>query len=733
MGWFDEQIRERAQRDDERFAQAFADMAGAVTGRLPFPSGDDQQVRGALQQIAKWFGLKYPGDTAQTPELETQLKQMSAALGLMRRRVMLSGQWYKEAIGPMLGATREGKAVALLPGKLGGYSFLDPESGRRIKLNRETQHMLSEEGFCFYKPLPMQALKMRNLLRFIIQALSWWDLALIVLTAAVVTGLGLIMPRLNLLLFGPVVNSGQSSLLGPVAVAMAGITLSMAIITAARMLLLSQLQSKLDLLVQSATMMRVLALPASFFKQFNPGELTSRVRAVGSLCSLLASLILTGGLGSLLSLVYVGQIFGFAPSLALPALLVAFSTLVVSLLATLAQLRYSRERMEVAAKESGLVFALIGGLQKIKLSGAEKRAFSKWADWYTQGARLAYEPPSLIRFSRTIPQAISLLGMVLIYYQAVKNGVGTTGYMAFSLSFGMVSGAFASLAGMVSQAAELRPMMQMIDPILQAVPETARNRKAVGRLMGGVELNQVSFRYGEQLPLVLEELSLKIRPGEYVAIVGRTGCGKSTLIRLLLGFERPQRGAIYYDGQDLADLDLRGLRRNIGVVTQDGKLFQGNVFSNIAISKMDLTMEEAWEAAEMAGIAQDIRDMPMGMHTILSEGEGGISGGQRQRLMIARAIAPKPRILMLDEATSALDNLTQKQVSDSLDHLKCTRIVIAHRLSTIRQCGRILVLDGGRIAEDGSYEELVARGGIFADLVSRQQLEPVPGREVRGP
>jgi len=202
-----------------------------------------------------------------------------------------------------------------------------------------------------------------------------------------------------------------------------------------------------------------------------------------------------------------------------------------------------------------------------------------------------------------------------------------------------------------------------------------------------------------------------------------TGCGKSTLMRLMLGFETPQKGAIYYDGKDLASLDLKSLRRNIGTVMQNGKLFQGDIYSNIVISAPRLTMTEAWEAAEKSGIADDIRAMPMGMHTIISEGSGGISGGQRQRLMIARAIAPKPRILMFDEATSALDNITQKIVSDSLDSLKCTRIVIAHRLSTIKQCDRIIVLDKGKIIEDGKYEDLITQNGYFAQLVARQRLE----------
>ena len=248
------------------------------------------------------------------------------------------------------------------------------------------------------------------------------------------------------------------------------------------------------------------------------------------------------------------------------------------------------------------------------------------------------------------------------------------------------------------------------------------------RLSGGIELNNVSFRYSENMPLVLDDLSLKIRPGQYVAIVGKTGCGKSTLMRLLLGFEHPKKGAIYYDGRDLEKIELRSLRRRIGVVIQNGKLFQGDIYSNIVISAPWLTRQDAWDAAELAGIADDIRSMPMGMDTIITEGAGGISGGQRQRLMIARAIAPKPKILMFDEATSALDNITQKKISESLDSLKCTRIVIAHRLSTIKQCDRIIVLDKGKIIEDGKYEELIEKNGFFAELVARQRLDSVPER-----
>ncbi len=271
--------------------------------------------------------------------------------------------------------------------------------------------------------------------------------------------------------------------------------------------------------------------------------------------------------------------------------------------------------------------------------------------------------------------------------------------------------------------AEIYAIFFTIRPILEEIPEVAEEKKVVTSLSGGIELNNVSFRYKEDMPLILDNLSLKICPGQYVAIVGRTGSGKSTLMRLLLGFEKPLKGDVYFDGKDLSRLDLKSLRKFMGVVLQNGKLFQGDIFSNITISSSNPTMEQAWEAAKIAGIAEDIRSMPMGMNTIVSEGGGGFSGGQKQRLLIARAVASKPKVLLFDEATSALDNIAQKQVSEALGNLNCTRIVIAHRLSTIMQCDRIVVLDHGHIVEDGTYDDLLKENGFFADLVKRQRVD----------
>ena len=483
------------------------------------------------------------------------------------------------------------------------------------------------------------------------------------------------------------------------------------------------IQSQLNLQVESAAMMRVLSLPISFFSRFNSGELTSRVSAVTSVCSTISStffsVILTAGF----SLVYLFQIFRFAPSLLLPSVIVTLMTAGLSLATALLQMGVTQKRLEYDSKESGMVLALLNGIPKIKVAGAEKRAFAKWAQSYAPSAQLTYNPPFLVKMNAPISQMITLGGAVVMYYLALAGGVSAADYMAFNSAYALVSGAFTGLVGAAAAVAGIRPSLNMAKPLFETAPEMREDKEVLERLGGSIEVNRVSFRYSDTMPYVLNNLSLKIKKGEYVAIVGRTGCGKSTLLRLLLGFEKPQKGGIYYDGRDLEMLDLKSLRRRIGVVLQAGKLFQGNIYSNISISNPSMTVEEAWKAAEMVGMKEDIEHMPMGMNTLIQEGGGGISGGQKQRLMIARAIAGKPSILMFDEATSALDNITQKIVSDSLDTLKCTRIVIAHRLSTIRNCDRILMMDGGRIAEQGTYDELIAKGGLFAKLVERQRID----------
>ena len=575
----------------------------------------------------------------------------------------------------------------------------------------------------FYEPLPQKALTVGDLLKFMMQQLSVSDIVLYLVLMGLSAALGLLSPLFTRWLLSDVLESGSLRVLLSLAVFMICFSVSKLCFGVYQSLINSRIGIKQNIAVQAAVMNRIMSLPPTFFRQYSAGELYQRSSYVQSLCSTLFNTIGMTGLTSLFSLIYIGQIFVFAPSLVIPSLVITIATLGLSLITTFAQMKITRERMELSAKTSGLTYSTITGIQKIKLAGAEKRMFSRWARQYAKEASLEYNPPMFLKLSGTISLALSLIGTLLIYWIAINNKVSIADYYAFNTAYGMVSGAFMSVVSIAITVANIKPTLEMARPIMEAEPETHDGKENITELRGGIELSHVSFRYDESMPNVIDDLSLKINPGEYLAVVGSTGCGKSTLMRLMLGFETPQKGSIFFDNTDIAKIDLESLRRKIGSVMQDGKLFLGDIYSNIVITAPQLTMDEAWEAAEIASIADDIREMPMGMHTIICEGQGGISGGQKQRLMIARAVAPKPKILMFDEATSALDNVTQKKVSEAIDALKCTRIVIAHRLSTIHHADRIIYLEGGKIVEEGTYDELIAKNGYFAGLVERQRLD----------
>ena len=725
MGWFDAQIRERIKSDDEQLSEAFAGMAGLV-GSEKLLKGLQRERRYAelaLRDILRYYHAKPIDTPEEMTEFSELLEYLLRPAGIMHRSVKLHPGWYKDAVGAMLAVGNDGSVVALLPDQIYGYTYRDYKNGTSGRVNKKTAKQLSEDAICFYSPFPLKKLGIPDMFRFMFGQIRGSDYALLFLAAGVAALAGLAVPTITHYLYNEVLYYNSRMLLMGAIATLLCVNISYVLFSTIRGILNGNISLKLSLSVESATMMRLLSMPPDFFKDYGSGELQQRISYVNNLCTMLFRSLFNTGLTAVFSLVYITQVFRYAPALVLPALFFTFLSAALSAAAALLRMRLSEAQMRESGKESGMVYALIGGLAKIKNAGAEKRAFARWSRQYVRAAKYIYQPPLFLKLSTALSVSVTLLGTIVMYYAAIRAQISLADYMAFNSAYAIVSGAFTALSGIVLTVSNIKPTMQMIKPLLETEPELDLDRRMVTRLRGGIELNNVSFRYSETMPNVLDGLDLKIRPGQYVAIVGRSGCGKSTLMRILLGFETPQKGAVYYDGRDLRSLDLRSLRQKIGVVMQSGRLFAGDIYSNITLSAPQLGLDGAWEAAEMAGMAEDIRRMPLGMHTLISEGQGGISGGQRQRLLIARAIAPKPRILLLDEATSALDNITQKQVSESLERLKCTRIVIAHRLSTIRHCDRIIVLDHGRIAEDGTYEELLAKGGLFKQLAERQLLE----------
>ena len=715
---------ERKERDERQMSRALIDVADSLKGksRLHMNEHMTENVRRELEKICAYYRVEVPEDLPLSEDLNETIDIITRPTGVMHRRVKLEGKWWKDGDAALLVARKaDGAIFALIPDKLGGYRYI-ADDGKLTRVRAQNAELFEREAVCFYRPLPQKEISKKELIGFLFRSINRTDFLRILFASLLISLVGLILPFATGIIFSRIIPTGKLLLVSSITVLVLSTAIATYMISAARTGLLDRIRQRMEVMLENAIMGRLIHLPPKFFQGKTSGGLSQSVVSLRFLPTILTDAILGPLLTAGLSLIYVAQIATMAPSLAVPALVIFLLQGLVIFVSIRQKIRLVQEELAGDVETQGMVFPLITGIQRIRLSGSEKRAVTRWATSYKKKAGAAYRVrfPSVIQ--NELVMAISLVGTLWVYGVGAKAGISVSQFATFLASFGMITANLNLLSQSGLLLSYLGPILEMIEPVIQSVPEVSTGKKIISRLHGGIEMNHVSFRYREDRPYILNDVSLKIEPGEYVAIVGRSGCGKSTILRLLMGFEKPDIGTVSYDSVDLAEIDPGSLRRNIGTVLQNGKLFAGDIFSNITISAPELTLNEAWEAAEMAGIADTIRQMPMGMHTLISEGSGGISGGQKQRLLIARAIAPKPQILMFDEATSALDNITQKIVSDSLEALKCTRIVVAHRLSTIRNCDRIIMLDRGKIIEDGSYDELVAKKGAFADLVARQRL-----------
>ena len=657
--------------------------------------------------------------------VQNPIGAVCAASDIRYRQVALKEEWWKSDCGPLLATMGEERDwVALLSVNDKRYMLYDPATDTTTPVTAENALKLGSFGYTFYRSFENKKLSGLDLVKFGLQ--GRWNDAARILGLSVLTGmLGVVTPIASGLLIDSVIPAADI----PAIWQMLGILFITSLATGmfhmAQTIALVRLESGMDNAVQSAVMDRVLKLPATFFRKYSKGDLTERITGINTIRRALSGQALHAMLGGLFSIFNFGLLFAYSPKLAGVATLLVAVALVVIVSISLSKLGYERLLADASGRLAGLTFQYLNGITKIRIASAESRAFANWASRFALYRELGFKAQHLQNIEQTFfagyPQLMTaaifaVLGFALNSQEASAMTTGT--YIAFNAAFGTFFGGLITLAHRGLQLINLVPVYERAKPIMHAVPELSIDYPDPGELQGGIEIASLSFGYDDGPP-VLNDLSLTIRPGEYVAVVGSSGCGKSTLLRLLLGFEKASTGTITYDGQDITAVDIGALRRQLGVVLQSGKLMTGDVFSNI-VGTTNLGQEQAWEAARMVGLDEDIKQMPMGMFTSISDGASCFSGGQRQRIMIARAIVHRPRILFFDEATSALDNRTQTIVTQSLDRLKATRLVIAHRLSTIVNADRIIVLDHGRIVQDGRYSELIDVPGLFQDLAKRQ-------------
>lgn len=727
MGIVSSQFDKREDSDRSKLNRAYEYLFRSVSdmGRGPLFEPDDQEQADEAVSACIYYCGAIPGKVAdEEADLMERIEYLCRPSGIMHRTIRLDGKWYRHGFGAMVGKLKSGEVVALLPGKITGLYYKDPNTGKAIRLNKKNAADLEEKAELFYPAFPSKKMNRHDLIRFVLKRLDTGDLFLVILSAVLSMLVGLLPAIVTSIAYGVVAPSGMVQLIAPIVALLFGVSVSTLLLRMFRNLVISRISIKLGVYTEAATFSRILMLPPSFFRQHSPGSLAFKQAQMVQVVESVTNIVLGGGLTLVLSIAYIIQIYHYAKNLVLAVALILFAQCLVIYFAFRSSLKYEEQAQSANSAASGTASSLLKGVQKIKLAGAQNRAFSVWANKYARYTSAVYQRPAPHYFIEAIVAAIGMLGMIAIYLAAIQGKVLTANFMAFNAAYGQITAAMVTVLSVVNSIVAAVSSAKLIKPLLDEEPEVAEEKPIVKNVTGSVELNGVSFRYDKDSPWILNNLDITIRPGEYIGIVGRSGCGKSTLIRVLLGFEKPEFGRVMYDANNVQEVDPRFLRtKAVSVVLQDSKLFQADIYHNIILSSPNATREDAWEAAEIAGIADDIRKMPMGMNTLISEGSGGISGGQRQRILIARAVCSKRKILIMDEATSALDNITQKHVADALADLKCTRIVVAHRLSTVKHCDRILVLDKGTVAESGTYEELIAKNGIFAELVERQRLE----------
>jgi len=731
--------RQAEQEHAERLSvrtQADEKVVGAALRRLAQPSSHTGVDGGAVHSPlaaaclaagkAAGIELKIPPSVIQGAAKDP-LRTIARFSAVRTRRLVLQGDWWKQDSGPMLAfLSADNRPVALLPRSVSGrgYDLFDPAQDTRVRVNRHAAGRLSGIAYVFYRPFPNRALSGWEVLRSGLQG-SGRDLWGIVIAGFLASVLALVTPFATGIVFDSIIPGSDRGQLLQAVVFIVASAVAMALISLTRGYATLRVEGRLDIATQAAVWDRLLNLPATFFRKYSAGDLANRSLAISQIRSILSESVLTAIVSGLFSVSSIFLLFYYSPALSMVAVALAGAALAVMVGAGFLQLGLQRQSAESSGKLAGMVFEFVDGIAKFKVSGTEGRAFARWAAAFGAQKRMAASIRRIANVLSVFNASFPIVALLIIF-AGVAGQIGTRGaslstggFLAFNVAFGQLLGSVFALGGGFLAMLRTVPLYTRVKPILEALPEIDAGKAEPGDLTGGIEVNHLAFRYSNDTPIILRDVSFSIRPGEFVALVGASGTGKSTLLRLLLGFERPLSGAIYYDGQDLAGLDLQEVRLQMGIVLQNGKLLPGDILTNI-VGSAPLTVDDAWAAARMAGLEDDIKALPMGMYTMVSEGGKGLSGGQRQRLMIARAIVRKPRILIFDEATSALDNRTQEIVSRATEGMKATRIVIAHRLSTIMKADRILVLEGGAVVQSGSYSELMGRDGPFAELARRQ-------------
>ena len=721
---------EREQLNRQVVGSALSKLAAVLQPQLEttfFQSGTPLLVAAGAVARAMGITISPPAQSEDLSRVKDPVEALAHSSQIRTRRVVLEDNWWLQEHGPLLAYTIEQNCpVALLPAG-NRYILFDPVTRTRTVVNQVVATTLVPSAYQFYRPLPNVVNNVIQLFQFGVKGFEK-DIILVLVTGIVGSLLGMLVPQATAILVDNAIPDSDKSLLWQIGLVLFALAVGRTAFGMSQGIISLRIENAADSALQPAIWDRLLRLSPAFFRDYSSGDLVNRALSVNQIRQKLSGATQRTLLSALFALLNGVLMFVYSWQLALVGVGIALIATVVTTVASLLVIRKLRHQQQLIGEINGLTVQLINGVAKLRVAMAEERAFAAWAEHYSQQMMLKASFQRIADRVSVFNEVLSLMTSALLYWFAISSiqmanatGGGLTAgkFLAFNAALGIFIGGVTSLSNTLTDILAIVPLWERAEPILLAQPEYDPTKANPGSLIGRVALDHVTFRYRDDGLPILNEVSLHAEPGEFVAIVGPSGSGKSTILRLLLGFETPQSGTVFYDRFDLAELDVEAVRRQLGVVLQNGRIGTGSIFENITAGAL-VSHEQALTAAQMAGFADDLEQMPMGLHTVVSEGGTNLSGGQRQRLLIARALVNQPKIILMDEATSSLDNRTQAIVSGSLEHLNATRIVIAHRLSTIRNADRIYVIEAGRVVQVGTFEELVKLEGLFAQLVARQ-------------
>ncbi len=719
------------EQEDLATVSAVEDLASVLYPMERFPKRETPLLT-VVSVVGQVLGVKIMPQAASEDmsRINDPIEPIARASKLRYRKILFSPEWWKRDSGPLVAFLgEERKPVALLPHGT-GYHIVDPEKRQREPLTHELREQIHANAFMFYRPLKTKVEGVVDLLRFSSRG-KVGDMLFIVLMGTISTLLGMVVPRATGALVDAAIPSADRMYVYQLAMVLTAASIGAAIFTFLQAMTTVRMTSLTELVVQSALWDRLLKFSPRFFRFYSSGDLQTRVNAVSEVSRELSAATLKPLFSGVLSLLNFLLLWYYSWDLAKIAIWIGLAVLLIIMVVGHFVRKLSIKQLHVEGEYHGLVIQMIGGVGKIRVSGSEQRATNYWLSKYSQQLRLILQIQRLKDIVTVVHQVLPPIASAILFWKAVDLTIGLPvgdearismgEFLVFNTAFVLYLSGWSDLSSALVEVLDNAAKGERIKPLLEEQSEVKDDASDPGRLKGNIRLENIMFRYTKDGPLILDNVSCEVNPGEYIAFVGASGSGKSTLLRIILGFETSDSGRVLYDGQDLGGLDVLAVRRQIGSVLQNGRLNAGSIIENIS-NNARLTHTEIWEAVADAGLTEDIENMPMGLHTVVSEGGFNLSCGQRQRLLIARALAIRPRIVMFDEATSALDNKTQAVVSKSLDRRKVTRVVIAHRLSTIRQADRIYVLDRGGIVQQGSFDELSREEGLFRDLMIRQMI-----------